>query len=115
MAALAIFWILAALHQLLKSLTLSLVTGAPKELAITSHENNAISTAFDNLLGLSAPLDSMSAALPSGAIDILGMSAPMQPPKEVPKWKGAWLRASIKVSSAEGSPVVDWSKVSLHY
>ena len=99
---------------MLKSLTLSLVAGAPKKPAITSHENNAISTAFDDLLGLSAPSDSMSAALPSGAIDILGMSAPTQPPK-VPKWKGAWLRASIKVSRAEGSPVVDWSKVSLHY
>ena len=66
--ALAIFWILAALCQLLKSLTLSLVAGAPKEPTITSHENNAISTVFDALLGLLAPLDSMSAALPSGQL-----------------------------------------------
>ena len=92
----------------------SAVAAAPKEPAITFHESNPISTAFDDLLGLSAPTDSMPPALSSGGIDILGMSAATQPPK-APKGKRVWLRATVKASHAEGSPVVDWSKVSLHY
>jgi AP-3 complex subunit delta-1 len=93
----------------------SAVAAASKEPTITSHASNPISTAFDDLLGLSAPSDPMPAALSSfGGMDFLGVRAAPQPSK-APKGKRAWMKATIKASHAEGSPVVDWSKVSLHY
>jgi hypothetical protein len=93
----------------------SAVAAAPKEPPVTSHVSNPISTAFDDLLGLSAPSDPMPAVLSStGGMDIIGVTAAPQPPK-ASKGKRAWMKASIKASHAEGSPVVDWSKVALHY
>jgi hypothetical protein len=94
----------------------SAVAAAPKEPAVTFHASNPISTAFDDLLGLSAPSDPMPAALSSsGGMDILGLNAAPPQASKAPKGKRAWMKASIRASHAEGSPVVDWSKVALHY
>ena len=90
------------------------VASAPKE-PIASQGSNAISTAFEDLLSLSAPTDPQPPALPPGGTGILGMSAALQAPCKPPKGKKVWMRATIKTSRAEGSPVVDWTKVKLHY
>lgn len=94
----------------------AVVAASPKGPA-ASQSSNAISTAFDDLLSLSVPAltESQPSAMLSGGTDDLGMSAVMEAPSKPSKSKRAWLRATIKTSRAEGSPVVDWTKVNLTY
>lgn len=104
---------------------------APVQKQPMQGQNNAISNAFDDLLGLSdnAPVPQLAGAplaLTAGqssthhAFGGLSMGAPMQasvppPPAESPGKAGKrpWIRGIIKTSHSSGSPVVDWSKVQL--
>jgi len=97
-------------------------------------QNNAISSAFDDLLGFSdpAPVPQLAGAAPaltagpSPASDPFGemtmgnsvqQAAPSAPPAESlgKSTKRPWIRGTIKTSHASGSPIVDWSKVQLFF
>lgn len=90
------------------------VAVAPMSPAFVAEGSNPINIAFDDLLGLSVPSDIKPLAANTGGSDIFGMSAMAQSHKES-RGKRPWMRATIKATHAEGSPVVDWSKVSLYY
>lgn len=94
----------------------------------TQRQGDAISSAFDDLLGFSdnATVPQLSGAVPaltSGrAFDSLESSNTLNVSASVPK-HGAdisikssdrpWIHANIKASHASGAPMVDWSKVQL--
>jgi len=82
---------------------------------------NAVNNAFDDLLGLSnPPIQPSSTALPPNTgPNIFGMTTQNSNPQSLSSsqksGKKPYLRATIKSSSAAGSPSVDWSKVQLSY
>jgi AP-3 complex subunit delta-1 len=79
-------------------------------------ESNAISNAFDDLLGLtdSPPVVSLPTPAPSVFDSNTSALANSEPPS-LAGGKEPWIRASIKTSHARGSPVVDWTKVHLSF
>jgi AP-3 complex subunit delta-1 len=81
-------------------------------------QSSAVNSAFDDLLGLANPTSNP----PPAASNIFGgmtsqtSIAPPPPASPLGKTgKRPYLRATIKVAAATGSPVVDWSKVQLSY
>jgi AP-3 complex subunit delta len=89
---------------------------------VMAGSKNPINSAFDDLLGLAAP----APAPALGGGDFAGMQLPAAPsqsgftdvgssPATTAKGTRPWMKASIKLSSASGSPALDWSKVSLLY
>ena len=82
---------------------------------VMQNSGSAISNAFDDLLGFSDP-----ASAPAQSASTLTAPPPATPmPSSMPSTptpkssKRPWMRATIKISHASGSPVVDWSKVQL--
>lgn len=106
---------------------------APMPAPIMQSNNNAINSAFDDLLSFnSTPVPQLAGALPAlpaaqPAPDLLGnlstslvssplevQAQPIQPIQSVGNGlELPWIRASVKVSHAAGSPIVDWSKIQL--
>ena len=85
--------------------------------SIMSNKSNPINNAFDDLLGLATPVSvpqvgalSMQTSLEYTYDSSLLASPEVATPKP---GKRPWMRATIKTSHATGSPVVNWSKVSL--
>lgn len=84
-------------------------------------QTSAINSAFDDLLGPAAlspqpaPASVSTDIFGSPAITMPSSSLPTQSSASLKAGKRPYLRATIKPSSASGSPVVDWSKVQLSY
>jgi hypothetical protein len=83
-------------------------------------QTGSVNNAFDDLLGFSNPSPQPSVAVPkNNGSNMFG--APNQSsyaqsfPKSEEKEEKPYLRATIKASSASGSPSVDWSKIELSY
>jgi hypothetical protein len=84
---------------------------------------NPINNAFDDLLGLSSPAPVPTLVPQVGGhasfspLDSAGPTSlaaqTMQSPKK--NGKKPWMKANIKVASASGTPVVDWSKLTLAF
>lgn len=96
--------------------------------APTSHSSgfmatkgSAVNSAFDDLLGLS--MDATTSSYPPAAATTLDLFGPSVGVSSVPgptsssgkSGKRPYLRATIKPSSATGSPTVDWEQVQLSY
>lgn len=88
------------------------------------NQNNAISNAFDDLLGFSgnAPITQLVGAVPAitnGPSDVFGGgSAVLSTQHFEPSGKSSkrpWIRGTIKSSHASGSPTVNWTKVQLMF
>ena len=94
-----------------KNQSIFLGTGTSTDSGTMMAEGNSISTAFDDLLGLAAPLP----LLPS--LDAMAdITLPIQSTLSTSKTslkKRPWMQASIKVEKGEGS--VDWSTVQIYY
>jgi AP-3 complex subunit delta-1 len=98
----------------------AVVAASPKGPTGSSKSIGHINTVFDDLLSLSAPVPSAqlipTAALSSSGTDLLGMNATATQTSSKPsKSKHVWMKATVKASRAEGSPVVDWTKINLRY
>ena len=101
----------------------STVVPATMTPGIMSNQANPINNAFDDLLGLSMP-PAPAPSLPSVASGVatanllsttsLGGET-LQSPSTKSSVKRPWMLANIKTSHATGSPMVDWSKVSLMF
>lgn len=79
--------------------------------AFGSSDGNAISTAFDDLLGLSAPTLSLPSADP-----MIGMKTTKKSTLSISKIgskKRPWMQAVLKVEKGEGS--LNWSNVNVYY
>ncbi len=80
---------------------------------------NAVNNAFDDLLGLSNPVSQTPTVPQNITQDIFAVAnqssnaQSISPTKK--SGKRAYLRGTIKASSASGSPSVDWSKIDLSY
>jgi AP-3 complex subunit delta-1 len=94
----------------------SATMGVQPSAAIMQNSGSAISNAFDDLLGYSDP----APAAPT----FIAPPPPTSTPSNFPavsaspaskSGKRPWVRATIKISHASGSPVVDWSKVQLSF
>ena len=90
----------------------------PTTPGIMTNQANPINNAFDDLLGLSmasAPAPTLpSGSSGSGLLSSMAtVGEVMKSPPEKQGGKRPWMRATIKASHASGSPMVDWSKVSL--
>jgi AP-3 complex subunit delta-1 len=80
---------------------------------VPMQSTNPINNAFDDLLGLSlpAPVSTFSPLDSLGATSLSTQT--MQSPKK--GGKRPWMKATVKVASASGTPVVDWSKLTLAF
>lgn len=95
----------------------------PATTAVPMQSTNPINNAFDDLLGLSSPapvaaltpqLGGHTSLSPLDSAGSTSLSAQiMQSPKK--SGKRPWMKANIKVASASGTPVVDWSKLTLAF
>ncbi|KAG7362250.1 adaptin N terminal region-domain containing protein [Nitzschia inconspicua] len=103
------------------SMTGAAIPGGP---GLAQNQKNAINNAFDDLLGVAntvpAPVSASASSGGTASFDMLGLGglptiAPLSSPHPSKPGKRPYLRATIKVSAATGSPVVDWSKVQLSY
>ncbi|VEU41174.1 unnamed protein product [Pseudo-nitzschia multistriata] len=84
------------------------------------NQHNLVNNAFDGILGLPNPAQGFSAAGPQNSItDLYGVttqnSKAISSSKVGTSGKKPYLLATIKPSSASGSPSVDWSRVQLSY
>ena len=88
----------------------------PQASSVMQGQTSSASNAFDDLLGLSYP--NLKPPTTLGA-DIFGAANQRSNDQPIPSprksGKKTYLRATIKPSSASGSPSVDWSKVELSY
>ncbi|KAL3945881.1 MAG: hypothetical protein SGBAC_000032 [Bacillariaceae sp.] len=79
-------------------------------------QNNAISSAFDDLLGLNSSDAVPGASLPSsGAGTSNALALPSAAPLSFHGAEQPWIKANIKSSNARGTPIIDWTKVQLRY
>jgi AP-3 complex subunit delta-1 len=95
------------------AMDISVPAPAPPPAGVMSSQTNAINSAFDDLLGFSqsspAPQLAHAPAKIQG-FDTIGAASPSGKSGKRP-----WLRATVKTSHTNGSPLVDWSKVSLFF
>ena len=89
---------------------ISAPVSAPPSTGVMSNQTNAINSAFDDLLGFSqsSPAPQLAPAPAMQGFDTIGAASPSGKSGKRP-----WLKATIKTSHTSGSPLVDWSKVSL--
>lgn len=89
-------------------------SAAPTSTSFTQQTDaNAISDAFEDLLGLQPTPAAPHIAPDGGAFSSLAASSRPTSKLKSPGKKRPWMRASLKVSSAVGTPSVNWSQVSL--
>jgi AP-3 complex subunit delta-1 len=87
-------------------------------MGVMQSQSSAVNNAFDDLLSLANPTPASAAA---SSADVFGLSSPQSnnapsfSPPSGKSGKRPYLRATIKLSGASGSPMVDWSKVQLSY
>jgi AP-3 complex subunit delta-1 len=95
----------------------------PTTTGVPMQSTNPINNAFDDLLGLSMP-GPVPALTPQvgghtsfSPLDSVGATSLSAQTMESPKKSGKrpWMKANIKVASASGTPVVDWSKLTLAF
>ncbi|KAL3909482.1 MAG: hypothetical protein SGILL_008071, partial [Bacillariaceae sp.] len=87
---------------------------------VMQSQSSAVNNAFDDLLGLANPAPSPALPTPAASTDIFGLTdqsnvVPAPASSSGKSNKRPYLRATIKLSGASGSPVVDWSKVQLSF
>jgi AP-3 complex subunit delta-1 len=76
-------------------------------------QTTSISSAFDDLLGLEAPAPVPAMASATSQFADMSISAAPAPSKK--GGKKSWMKASLKIGSASGSPMVDWNQVYVFY
>ena len=88
---------------------------APAGPRIMETQTMPISLAFNDLLGLEAPAPVAVPApvVASTTTQLAYMS--LSPPNPKKSGKKMWMKASIKVGSSDGPPLVDWSQISVYY
>jgi len=92
----------------------------PQSSNIMQGQANPVNNAFDDLLDLSNPVSQPSTTLPQNTGSDIFASANQKSNVQSlstsrKSGKKAYLRGTIKASSASGSPSVDWSMVELSY
>jgi AP-3 complex subunit delta-1 len=92
----------------------------PQASSVMQGQTSSANNAFDDLLGLSYSAPKPTTTLPQNTgSDIFGAANQRSNAQSIPSsrkiGKKPYLRATIKPSSASGSPSVDWSKVELSY
>jgi AP-3 complex subunit delta len=98
-------------------------TGASSQIGDTMPiQTSAVNNAFDDLLSLAYPTPTpppppSTDPASSDMLDLLNLGISTQPTYSPPGKAGKrpYVRATIKVAAASGSPIVDWSKVQLSF